>query len=321
MTQFVLHIGTNKTGTSTLQHYLGTYRTELLDAGIWYPKVPGNPFAHHSLALSIKENDFGRHGVDPGAIKPTTEDVITVISSEAFHTMNEVGRVAEWFPPESTSVVLYLREHVAYLASWYQQAVQARTITCSFGDFAALRAISFFDLVERWRAVYGDRLHVRVYDRQQLKNKDIVADFFSAGLDRDPPVARTFKDKNPTISGNLLFLKLFMNHFLTPDENTQIVEELSTLSQLAPNFSGKFQIDKDEAARVAHLTAHDRRRLKDEFGIRFKPPREGVSGNRSPDLARLSEDLAVLFAAAKKRDMACYRIFRDKVDLLKGSTF
>ena len=37
--RYVLHIGTNKTGTSTLQDYLGTQRPELLSLGIWYPEI------------------------------------------------------------------------------------------------------------------------------------------------------------------------------------------------------------------------------------------------------------------------------------------
>jgi hypothetical protein len=315
--RYVLHIGTNKTGTSTLQHYLGTYRNDLLGQGIWYPEIGSHGYAHHDYAQAIKQADFNAHHIDPEAIRRPPKSCETVLlSSESFHTVKAVKDVARWFPPDCTTVVLYLREHVAYFASWYQQAVQARTITCSFPDFAVIQSRSMAQLADSWRAMYGDNLKVRVYDREQLLNGDIVSDFFSVVFDRPPPRERAFEDKNPSITGNLLFLKLILNHVLTAEENSQIVEELSTLARLESRFEGKFLVTEREATRIAHRNAQDRKHLKQHHGIAFKVPRTGIQGRPVPDLAALSDDIALMLRLSKERGFALYDIFKRKMDVL-----
>src|SRR3954468_23386329 len=136
--RYVLHIGTNKTGTSTLQAYLGTHRKTLLEHGICYPLLGSDPLAHHELAEAIKLQDLGKFALIPTAV---TNPVVglpyntVLFSSENFHTIMNVSSVANLFPPDETLIVLYVREHVRYLASWYQQDVQEWNVTCSFNDF------------------------------------------------------------------------------------------------------------------------------------------------------------------------------------------
>ena len=318
--RFVLHIGLNKTGTSTLQVYLDKHREELLDQGIWYPALGRFPYAQHDLAQGIKEKDFSRYGIDPAALNETAvpKGVETVlICSENFHTVRDVSDVAALFPPEKTQVIVYLREHVAYLASWYQQVAQTRgDLTCSFFDFARLQGYPLMELVDRWRAIYGEKLHVRTYERDKLVDRDIVADFFSVAFGSKPPKARQFEDKNPSISGNLLFLKLLLNHILTWDESQKIIEELSALAGLDRRFTGSIQVAENDAKRLIHRYRQDRQQLKEQFGITFKVPREGQSGNPVPDLAALRDDVALFLKVAKNRGFAFHDLFMQKRELL-----
>jgi hypothetical protein len=320
--RYVLHIGTNKTGTSTLQAYLGTQRDLLLERGIWYPKIGKFEFAHHDFAEAIKlGGDFARFGLDPASLSGTAvpSGVDTVlISSENFHTVRDISAVAALFPPDQTQVVLYLREHISYLSSWYQQDVQAARalITCTFFEYAQLRGYPFMDLVARWQSVYGENLHVGAYDRSKLVGGDIVEDFFSVTFKSKPPTARKFEDKNPSISGNLLFAKLVLNHLLTVEESLSIVEELSSLATLDKRFTGKILIPERDARRLAHRFGDDRKQLREKFGIGFKPPREGVQGNPVPAFDTLHDDIERLLDAAKARGFAFYDIFMKKRDLM-----
>jgi hypothetical protein len=318
--QYVLHIGMNKTGTSTLQVYLHNHRAELQAQGIWYPSLGRSQNAQHDLSRGIKEKDFVKYGIDPTVLTDAgapdgTQTIL--ICSENFHTVNDVTRVAALFPPDRTKVFLYLREHLAYLASWYQQMTQTRgDITCSFFDFARIMGYPFMELVERWRSIYGSNLNVRAYDRANLVGGDIVVDFFSAAFGGKPPSPRQFEDKNPSISGNLLFVKLFLNHFLTMEESVAIVEELSAIAVLDKRFTGKIQISEFEAKRIAHRYREDRKKIREELGIGFDVPREGVDGNPVPDMERLREDIAFFLNTAKSRGFVFYDTFSRKRDLL-----
>jgi hypothetical protein len=318
--QYVLHIGMNKTGTSTLQVYLYNHRAELQEKGIWYPSLGRSLNAQHDLSRGIKEKDFAKYGIDPAVLTDSgaPEGTQTIlICSENFHTVNDVSRVAALFPPSQTKVILYMREHIAYLASWYQQMTQTRNdITCSYYDFARIMGYPFMELVDRWRSVYGANLNVRAYDREKLVGGDIVVDFFSAAFDGKPPSPRQFEDKNPSISGNLLFVKLLLNHFITMEESGAIVEELSSFAVQDKRFTGKIQISEFEAKRIAQLYRDDRHRIREELGIGFKVPREGVEGNPVPDLARLREDIAFFLDTAKSRGFVFYDMFCQKRDFL-----
>ena len=317
--RYVLHIGTNKTGTSTLQDYLGTQRPELLSLGIWYPEIGSFPYAHHDLAYAIKKNDFGTYGISPDVISEGAAPsgaTTTIISSEAFHTIRDVESVATFFPPDRTTVVLYLREHLSYLASWYREAAQARDITCSFFDFAQIFGYSLSEMADRWSTVYGKNFHVRPYERDKLVNRDIVSDFFATAFDMPPPIIRDFQDRNPSIAGNLLFLKLVLNHFLTPDDNKAIVHELSTLATLEPRFGGKMFVSEQDARRITHRHAQDRKDLKQRHRIVFTPNREGIEGNKSPDMATLRDDIALMLEISKARNFEFERVLLKNLGLL-----
>jgi hypothetical protein len=321
--KYVLHIGMNKTGTSTLQVYLGQHRDELLKHGIWYPNIGHYDNAHHGVAEAIrKDGDFAKFGIDPAALKtPNIPAGVTAVllSSENFHTLRKkMAGVVALFPPEQTEVILYLREHIAYFASWYQQDIQASRgqITCSFYENALLRGYPYMDLIRLWQDAYGKNLQVRAYDRKLLLGGDIVQDFFSAAFNMAPPVARTLEDSNPSISGNLLFLKLVLNHLLTTEENSKVVEELNALARLDPRFSGRMRVSKHDASRLAFQYREDRKQLKQKFGIAFRPPVDGVEGNLVPDFSTLRDDVTKILKEAKSRGFAFYDIFARKRALM-----
>jgi hypothetical protein len=320
--RYVLHIGTNKTGTSTLQVYLGSHREELLAHGIWYPRIGKFEYAHHDLAEALKlGGDFARFGVDPAVLQESAvpEGVKTVLlSSENFHTIKDLARVTALFPPDRTTIILYLREHISFLSSWYQQDVQAARalVTCTFFEYAQLRGYPFMDLVSRWQAAYGENVRVRSYDRERMPSGDIVEDFFDTAFETKPPAPRKFEDRNPSISGNLLFTKLVLNHLLTVDESLRIVEELSSLATLDKRFSGKIRIAEQDTKRLAHRFGEDRKNLKQNFGVAFRPPRGGVEGNPVPNLPALHDDVTLLLNSAQARGFAFYDIFMQKREMM-----
>ena len=51
--RLILHAGTPKTGTSSLQHHLGTHRRELVAAGFWYPVPSDTPEPKHQQVNSL----------------------------------------------------------------------------------------------------------------------------------------------------------------------------------------------------------------------------------------------------------------------------
>ena len=312
----VLHIGVNKTGTSSLQFACSENHEALSASGILYPKIGQGYSAHHGVAFEIhrdeKKNKPGdRWGaLDPGWLDCLEEMAIghdaVVLSSEAFHSLGNPARVAEVFSGHQVSVVMYLREHFGYVRSWYQQAVQGNVVTCALSDFQGVRKASLCSVVDEWVAAFGEKsVYPRVFDRSGLVGGDIVSDFFSiAPL---PPVdlssfAKAEVRKNLSVSGNLLFFKRVANHILTRQEAIDVADELGAMTVLDKSFQGAIAVDESVAGKIRGLYEEDRRLLEDKYGLKFSALKWSPDGNQCPNPDRLARDWELVVSEMERTD-------------------
>jgi hypothetical protein len=306
--RFLLHIGANKTGTSSVQRMLATNAPALACAGWVYPHFHLSHCAHHPLAYALAGHPT--RGVPDGwrtAFAQATADpgMAYVISSELFFRNVPPEAAATLFPPDQTRIVLYLREHLSYLASWYAQAVQERNLTASFDDYIRLFPQPFEGFLKRWEAVYGAAaITLRPFRRDAFHGGDIRQDMLAqmggvAGIDM--PKA----DSNLTISGNLLFFKRMLNHVMTYDEAHAhpIPDEFGAYAELQDSFRGRFETGPDTAALVAKLFAHDRTALTAR-GLDLGPVPERVMGQPCPNLDTLQSDVARIAQVALETNKA-----------------
>ncbi|HSV68815.1 MAG TPA: hypothetical protein VLI72_01785 [Methylibium sp.] len=222
MSDFVLHIGRHKTGTSSLQHFLHLNRERLVAQGWYYPQAGLAPVAHHDIArflhmkqrklLPLPERERLAQTVRALAKEVAGRREPVLLSSEAFQNCQPQW-VATRFAPGSTRVIVYIREQVDYLVSSYQQKVHATNYAESLHDYAAQVVVNYDAFLTRWERVFGaDRITVRPYSRERLRSGDIVADFAEVlGLDLAAGFERPAEDQNPSIGGALLELKRCLN--------------------------------------------------------------------------------------------------------------
>ena len=306
--RFLLHIGANKTGTSSIQRMLVDNPRALARAGWVYPDFHLSHCAHHRLAYALAGHPT--RGLAPGwrgAFAKATADPAQryVISSELFFRNVPPEAAATLFPPGQTRIVLYLREHLSYLASWYAQAVQERNLTASFDDYIRLFPQPFDTFLKRWEAVYGtDRITLRPFRRDAFPGGDIRRDFLAqmGGVEGiDMPGA----DSNLTISGNLLFFKRLLNHVMSYDEAHAhpIPDEFGAYAELTDTFRGRFETGPETAALVARLFARDRAALLAR-GLDLGPVPERVTGLPCPNLDTLQTEVALIAQVAEETGKA-----------------
>jgi hypothetical protein len=213
--KLVLHIGRHKSGTSALQLALHQNRAFLESHGLLYPSAGSNgKAAHHDLAYALnpklKRNDYTQVIQSIGnEIKDSHHTVI--LSSEAFQNIQVVDRVrilVDSLKPNQTEIVCYFREYVDYCIASYSQRVQAQPTFVPFQKLVNdMRGLSVNKFIERWSSIGDFKMYW--FDRSKLINLDIVDDFFSQigfaslleKLNKYP------SNPNPSIGGNLLFLK------------------------------------------------------------------------------------------------------------------
>ena len=306
--RFLLHIGANKTGTSSVQRMLIDNTGPLARAGWVYPDFHLSHCAHHPLAYALAGHPT--RGLAPGwrdAFAQATADPFKayVISSELFFRNVPPEAAATLFPPNETRILLYLREHLSYLASWYAQAVQERNLTASFDDYIRLFPQPFDTFLKRWEAVYGTgAIILRPFRRDAFPGGDIRADILQqmGGIDG---ITLPEADSNLTISGNLLFFKRMLNHVMSYEEAHAhpIPDEFGAYAELQDSFRGRFETGPDTAALVARLFAPDRAALATR-GLDLGPVPDRVTGQPCPNLDMLHSDVALIAQVAQETGKA-----------------
>jgi hypothetical protein len=145
-----------------------------------------------------------------------------IVSSEAFQDLDP-AEIVDVFPPGKTTVVVYLREQVDYLVTWYAQEIQSNLETRAFAEFAAAvhLDLEYGWFLDSWAAVFGETgVLPRVYDRSLLQHGDAIDDFMAAiGVGPIDGFARKAGDANVSLSALLTTTKRLLNRVLTPEQH------------------------------------------------------------------------------------------------------
>lgn len=167
MKSILLHIGTHKTGSTSVQKFLSRASGQLLEDNVLYPEAgrPDDraPHGHHVLAWSVQQ----RQGLEEleGWEEVTAEIRESpcsrvVLSSEVFSecSVEQIRQVCSLFPNAEVQVLIFLREPFSCMVSVYKQHIRAWGETRSFRQFAEakMQLCNYQSLLDRWREGLGN---------------------------------------------------------------------------------------------------------------------------------------------------------------------
>ena len=224
----ILHLGSEKTGTSSIQKYFSQHRADVLREGVWYPKAFTNSNGHVHIRLS----DAAVQGtLDKNApvaaefreeIEARSRDAkACLFSSEFFHSeLRENAQVARlhkflrgFF--DEIRLIYYARRQDQMLASMHSTAVQGGWTTNRAAlSVYATKGHYYFDhnaVCDLWAGEFGrEALTCRVFERDKLSGGDIVDDLRAAiGLPRDEKESRL--SSNESLSFETICVLLALN--------------------------------------------------------------------------------------------------------------
>lgn len=303
--QFILHIGRQKTGTTSIQRFLANNPEALAAEGIYYPKtgrVQGAAPAHHELAIALNERESSSvsarelYALFEKELAGRSEPVI-ILSSEAFQRLSDLTPLRQFLQGHAPTVVCYLREPFAAKQSAWAQSVHATRQNATFEHFALHSRLRYAKFVKRWRA-FSEQLIVGLFEKQRLYAGDAVADFLlrigfrdfaglSGSLQRE--------DGLPSIGGNLLYLKRIINLVNANMPNT--AAEFDALSQLAgeePRWRGRWYVEPKIFDMLRKVDIADSRFLNSLFDDVQSVP--ACDAPKLPDWSRLRDDTARVLA-------------------------
>lgn len=217
--KIVVHIGTEKTGSTTLQHSLQHNHELLASRGIHYLATPGRVEARAFAAACLDDQAMDDYLRDQSIDTPEQRQVFrkkyrgelqaklhglpkhieqVVISSEHFHSRlrrpAEVRRVKDWLSPFASSfrIVCYLRRQVDVAASYYSTVLKnGGTISLEESARRLCRPNNHYThyqvVLDLWSSIFGNEaITLKRFDRDTLRGGSIVNDFWHLlGLDID----------------------------------------------------------------------------------------------------------------------------------------
>lgn len=180
--RLLLHVGTQKTGTTTIQGFLKNTTEPLAAAGVHYLNTGRTNIAHNVMIQMIRKgrgpglakrliNEMGRH-----------PDKTCVISSEMFFRKDMADYFAEHFPQEireNTKIVIYLRRQDKFAEAMWKQRVKNGRYTGSPLDYmGSNKNLNYLPTLNHFANVFGkENLIVRPFERDHFPDGDVLLDF------------------------------------------------------------------------------------------------------------------------------------------------
>lgn len=299
----ILQIGTEKTGTTTLQQFLATNRASLRANGFLYPAFPGamNHTGLAAFAMAPERADpirtpFGYAGpadaaplrarIAAAAADELDPGLTAIFCSEHCHSRlvnaAEVATLRDFLAAhfDEIEVSVCLRRQDQLAVSLHSTRIKSGGTSPAVLPNAGPDSPYFnYDrFLGLWEQAFGrEHVHVRLFDRRTLVGGDIVADFVEtwglAGAAPYVPVA----DLNASLSPLALEFLRRVNAGAAPDPAIGAEELRGHLcSRLSALFPGR-GIRPPRAAAEA-------------FYALYRPSNEAVRARHFPDRAALFDD-------------------------------
>ena len=245
-----LHIGGEKTGTTSLQYFLSWNRDALLKQGILYSAAPGR-VNHVLLAIygspEVNTEDLKTQvGIGTqsalNAMLSTLPDALEAEVAESgcreillsnehcssrLLSETSVKRIRELIARFSSEVrvVMYLRRQDELLLSAYSTAVSSgRTVPLQIPSGRDLQYYDFAEILDRWAKVFGEEnITARVYDPETLVGGDVIDDFVDLIGAKSPPggLVRPAARLNSSLDSRVTELLRIFNERMPPPGRDQ----------------------------------------------------------------------------------------------------
>jgi hypothetical protein len=316
----VLHIGLEKTGTTSIQATLAANRERLLALGCLYPRSLGEKSHVRAYAYAsdgppdeikmqcglagpgsveaFRRDLESRFADEIAEAKPATIIVSNEHLSSRLLSIPEVSRLRGLLSVHcrSIKVVVYLRAQGDAHRSAYSTYVKTGGADAFQAPSARLlRDRYLYDLLlERWQTVFGaDNIIVRLFDPGEFPQRDVFLDFaglFDGAL-RDADLARE-PQKNTSLDAFTLEFLRAINQYVPYKSGAQMSEMRGNLHDLVEKFASgaPFEGDSQIIEAIDAAVAQSNETVRSKYFPQRPAPlfhpnlREGAASPERPGL-------------------------------------
>jgi hypothetical protein len=336
--EIFLHIGSPKTGTTSIQRTFFHQRKMLLQEGVLYPSIAPKHFflyaallkePHKFKAISCNTPEQAqkyleeKKGVLESELQNIRVDKI-IISSEELSILgqSEVEQLADYLKGlvEKVTVVCYVRDPVSYISSQTQQYIKNGIIRYS-QDIGNEPFFNAKKVLTRFINAFGkENVKVRDFNRMALYKGDLLDDFANL-IGLAPAICEKLKsnyeNSNETISEEGLIIMDRLNLMLPPrGDLKRLANPAESVFPRGMRGGRRFEPPKDIWKKFQGAITSDLEFLSDEFGVQLRQTTKTTDatklwGNRAID--GIAENL--LFLAGKNESLLAEKL------MLEGDIF
>lgn len=253
----ILHIGIEKTGSSSIQTFLFKNKKLLENIGYAYVHTAGR-IDHRNLAIAFMahtesdgytrvhkiEGEEVRHAFGERVKKDFANEVVSlrnrgihtvIVSSEHLHSrltsIFEIQKLGSFLLSvfDDVQIVAYIRDQCKKFPSHYSTRIKSGgtlSFRKAFNEYLSGRC-DYYDIsFNHWVSTFGkDALSVQVFDRKSFYQGELIQDFLNqTDIKLDPAKLRGLKSYvNSSLSKNACVFLRFLNIFLPKNSMKGIV--------------------------------------------------------------------------------------------------
>jgi hypothetical protein len=188
--KILLHVGLNKTGSTSIQRFYFENREDLLERGFLYPDTGLVGVGHHSLAWSIGIGRSLRNNktIDRKTIYHTLKEEFKkstannlIISSEYFCIANDeqIAEIAQEFSSLGNVTIFFvLRRQDKWIESLYSEVVQAlisKIDIALYYEGLPSQFLDFYSMTIKWKRHFPGRITIIPYQEKRLDIHHVVS--------------------------------------------------------------------------------------------------------------------------------------------------
>lgn len=291
----VLHIGTEKTGSTAIQHYLIENRHRLSRHGVLFPVAASATHTSQWEFVAVSHHrpwiqDVGREleitGPEGQAefrteleakldaeFKTKTADTL-LISSEHFQSRlsqeNEIGALKKFLErwADSFKIIVYFRRQDELALSLLSTRIKSSAPIDVQNILRTMkkspRYYAYDDIFERWANTFGEEsIIARIYDEARWPSGDLIADFCEAAS------IPTFPHSNEKYNLSLdrkgfHFIHALNTHYTNRTDGIAQRERMKIVRLISERHAGKYYpISRSEAEGFYRAFEDTNRRLQE----------------------------------------------------------